>query len=134
NHTITDLLTRGDHLDEVWRESERGLDFVGKARFRDVIDIIVSQQRFIENMRGRTASFSTFSDATFDETAFEAQLTEDRMATMVAWYWILKLQARFISGDYKAAIAAARKAKALLWASGANIQLLAYHNYTALPL
>jgi hypothetical protein len=26
NHTITDLLLRGDHLDEVWRESERGLE------------------------------------------------------------------------------------------------------------
>ena len=63
NHTLTDLLLRGDHLDEVWRESERGLDFVRKAKFRDGIDTIVSQQRFIENMRGRTASFSTFSDA-----------------------------------------------------------------------
>jgi predicted ATPase/signal transduction histidine kinase/GAF domain-containing protein len=134
NHTITDLLTRGDHLDEVWRESERGLDFVRQARFRDVIDIIVTQQRFIENMRGRTANFSTFSDATFDEIAFEAQLTKDRMATMVAWYWILKLQARFISGDYKTAIAAARKAKALLWASDAHIQLLDYHYYSALTM
>ena len=51
---------------------------------------------------------------------------------MVAWYWILKLQARFISGDYEAAIAAARKAEALLWASDAHIQLLDYHYYSAL--
>jgi PAS domain S-box-containing protein len=134
NHTITDLLTRGDHLDGVWRESERGLDFVRKARFRDAIDIIVSQQRFIENMRGRSASFSTFSDALFDETAFEAQLTEERMATMVCWYWIFKLQARFLSSDYDAAIAAAGKAKALLWSSDAHIQLLDYHYYSALSI
>jgi PAS domain S-box-containing protein len=134
HHIVTDILARGDHLDEVWRESERGLDFVRKAKFRDVIDIIVAQQRFIENMRGRTAGFSTFSDAKFDETVFEAQLTEDRMATMVVWYWILKLQARFISGDYEAAIAAARKAKALLWASDANIQLLDYYYYGALAV
>jgi PAS domain S-box-containing protein len=134
NHAITDLLTRGDPLDEVWRESERGLDFVRKARFRDVVDIIVSQQRFIENMRGRTAGFSTFSDAHFDQTAFEAQLTEDRMATMVCWYWILKIQARFMSSDYEAAIAAAWKAKALLWSSDAHIQLLDYHYYSALAI
>ena len=134
NHTITDLLTRGDHLDEVWRESERGLDFVRKARFRDAIDIIVSQQRFIENMRGRSASFSTFNDALFDETAFEAQLTGERMATMVCWYWIIKLQARFLSSDYDAAIAAAEKAKALLWSSDAHIQLLDYHYYGALSI
>jgi PAS domain S-box-containing protein len=134
NHAITDLLARGDHLDEVWRESERGLDFVRKARDRNSIDVIVSQQRFIENMRGRTASFSTFSDATFDETAFEAQLTEDRTPTMVGWYWILKLQARFMSSDYEAAIAAAWKAKALLWASDAHIQLLDYYYYGALAV
>ena len=134
NHTITDLLARGDHLDEVWRELERCLDFVRQARFRDVVDVIVSQQRFIENMRGRTASFSTFSDAKFDETVFEAELTEDRMATMVAWYWILKLQARFFSGDYEVSMAAARKAKAMLWASDANIQLLDYYYYTALTV
>jgi PAS domain S-box-containing protein len=134
NHTITDRLTRGDPLDEIWRESERGLDFVRKARFRDVVDIIVAQQRFIENMRGRTAHFSTFSDEHFDEAAFEAQLTEDRMATMVCWYWIIKLQARFMSGDYEAAVAAAWKAKALLWSSDAHIQLLDYHYYSALAI
>ena len=55
-----------------------GLDFVRKARFRDVADVIVSQQRFIASMQGRTATFSTFSDAQFDEAAFEAQLTADR--------------------------------------------------------
>ena len=134
NHTVTDLLTRGDHLDEVWQESEHGLDFAHKAKFRDVVDIIVSQQRFIANMRGRTAHFSTFSDAMFDEEAFEAQLTAERMATMVCWYWILKVQARFMSGDYEAALVAARKAKALLWSTDAHIQLLDYHYYTALAM
>jgi predicted ATPase/signal transduction histidine kinase len=134
NHAITDLLTRGDPLDEVWRESERGMDFVRKAKFRDVVDIVVAQQRFIDNMRGRTAHFSTFSDARFDETAFEAELTEDRMATMICWYWIIKLQARFMSGDYEAAIAASGRAKALLWSSDAHIQLLDYHYYSALAI
>lgn len=88
------------------------------------VDAIGSQQRFIENMGGRTAHFSTSSDARFDETAFEAELTEDRIATMVCWYWILKLQARVMSGDFETAIAAARKAKAPLWSSEAHIQLV----------
>ena len=85
-------------------------------------------------MQGRTATFSTFSDAQFDETAFEAQLTGDRMPTMVCFYWILKLKARFLSGDYAEALAAADKAKALLWASAAHIQLLDYFYYTALTV
>ena len=57
--------------------SEMALDFARKAKFDDVADVIVSQQRFIATMQGRTATFSTFSDEQFDEAAFEAQLTAD---------------------------------------------------------
>ena len=53
---------------------------------------------------------------------------------MICWYWILKLKARFLSGDYAEALAAADKAKALLWASAAQIQLLDYFYYTALTV
>jgi PAS domain S-box-containing protein len=132
NHTVTDLLLQGRHLDEVWTETERGLEFATRAKFRDVVDVIIAQQRFIDAMRGHTEGFSTFSAAGFDETAFEAGLTEDRMSTMVCWYWIIKLQARYLSGDHAAALDAARKAEALLWSSDGHIQLLDYHFYTAL--
>jgi len=37
NHTVIDLLLRGDPLEEVWRESEAGLDFV--ERRRDDLDV-----------------------------------------------------------------------------------------------
>ena len=36
------------------------------------------------------------------------------MPFMICLYWILKLKARFLSGDYAEALAAADKAKALL--------------------
>ena len=74
----------------------------------------MSQQRFIATMQGRTATFSTFTDSQFDEATFEAQFTERRMPMMICWYWILKLKARFLSGDYAEALAAADKAKQLL--------------------
>jgi predicted ATPase/signal transduction histidine kinase len=131
-YIVTYPLLRGDRLDEVWRESEKCLDLVRKAKFRDYENRIASQQQFIQCMRGETSTFSTFSDAHFDEAAFEAQLTSDR--AMLCWYWILQLQARFISGDYQEAIAAAQKAKVLLWTSTGCIQLLDYHYYTALAV
>src|SRR5208283_1252174 len=90
DHSVTSLLLRSDPLDAVWCESERGLEFVRKARYDEVADVIVSQQRFIATMQGRTATFSTFRDAQFDEAAFEAQLTGKRMPTTVCFYWILK--------------------------------------------
>ncbi|PRX97550.1 ATP-binding sensor histidine kinase [Paraburkholderia sp. BL25I1N1] len=130
----TDLLLRNDPLDVVWRESEIALDFVRKAGFGDVVDIIVSQQRFIATMQGRTASLSTFNDAQFSEAAFEAQLTEDRMPMMICWYWILKLKARFLSGDYAEALVASSKARALLWAQAGRIETIDYFLYAALTV
>ena len=104
--SLIGLLLRNDPLDAVWRESEKSLDFARKAKFRRAVDLIVSQQRFIATMLGRTTTFSTFSDAQFDEATFEAQLTGEAMSLMIAWHWILKLKARFLAGDYAEALAA----------------------------
>jgi PAS domain S-box-containing protein len=131
---MTDLFVRNDPLDAMWRESEKSLNFVRKAGFPDIAAILVSQQRFIATMQGRTASFSTFNDAQFDEAAFEAQLTEDRMLPMISQYWILKLKARFLSGDYAEALAEAAKAKVLLQSIAGLILSLDYFYYTALTV
>jgi PAS domain S-box-containing protein len=134
NHLVTDLLLQGVDLEEVWRESQKGLEFVLKVGLHDTADVIVSQQRFILNMRGETAAFSSFNDAQFEEEEFEAQLTEDRMPHLICYYWILKLQARFISGDFDAAISAAQKAKPLLWSAEFLIESVNYHFYSALTI
>jgi PAS domain S-box-containing protein len=131
---IPDLLVRNDPLDAVWRESEMALEFVRKAGFADIADVIQSQQRFIAMMQGRPATFSTFSNAEFDEAMFEAQLTADRMAMTACFYWVVKLKARFLSGDYAEALTAADKAKGLLSAIAAQIQLLDYYYYAALTV
>ena len=129
---LTGLLLRNDPLDVVWRELEMALDFARKAKYIDGADMIGTLQRFIVSMQGRTTAFSTFSEAQFDEATFEAELTGDRIPLMVCWYWILKLKARYLSGDYVEAMAAAGKAKPLLSAVAAQIQLLDYFYYAAL--
>ena len=134
HQTITYLLTRNDPLDAVWREAEMALDFARKANFRDVVDLIVSQQRFIASMQGRDATFSAFSDERFDEAAFEAQLASVRTPTVNCLYWIRKLKARYLSGDYAEAQAAADKAKSLLWTSAVQLQLFDYYYYAALTV
>jgi PAS domain S-box-containing protein len=129
------LLLRNDPLDAVWRESEIALDFARTVvKHADWADVIVSKQRFIRTMQGRTTTFSTFSDAQFDEAAFEAGLTADRIPMMVDWYWILKLKARFLSNDYAAALEAAGKAKQLLVASVGQVSVLDYFYYAALTV
>jgi predicted ATPase len=131
---IAGLLLRNEPLDTVWRESKIALDFTQKTKYRDVVDIIRSQQRFIATMQGRSETFSTFNDAQFDEATFEAQMTGDRMSVMIFWYWLLKLKARFLAGEYAEALAAADKAKLHLSSSSALIQLLDYVYYSALTV
>ena len=128
------LLVQNVPLDTVWQELEKNLNFARKARFDDMVDALLSQQRFIAAMKYSTADFSTFSDAPFDEATFEARLITDHTPTMVCFYWILKLRARFLSGDFAAALAAAGNAKPLLFAATAQIQLLDYVYYTALAV
>ena len=72
---VKNLLLRNDPLDVAWRESEVGLDFALKAGYQAVADMIVSQQRFIAALQGRTVALSTFNDTRFDEAAFETHLT-----------------------------------------------------------
>jgi PAS domain S-box-containing protein len=127
HQAITYLLMRNDPLDAVWRESEMALDFARRAKFRDVVDLIVSQQRFIASLQGRDATFSTFKDV-------EAQLTTARTPTAISLHWIRELKAQYLSGDYSGAWAAADKAKVLLWKSTIQLQLLDYFFYTALTV
>ncbi len=133
-HLVTNLLIQGTQLDDVWRESESCLDFVRKGKYLDAADCIISQQQFIRNLRGQTATFSTFSDEIFDERSFEARLTEDRMTPLISRYWILKVQARFMSGDYRAGLAAAERAKQWQWSSEAFFHSLDYYYYAALTV
>jgi PAS domain S-box-containing protein len=134
SQTVVCLQARNEPLDVVWRECEKSLDFARTAKYGHAADVIRSQQRLIANMQGRTATFSTFSDGQFDEAAFEAQMMVGRTSTMICWYWILKLKARFLSCDYAAALAAADKARALLCASPGSIHLLDYYYYAALTV
>jgi predicted ATPase/transcriptional regulator with GAF, ATPase, and Fis domain len=129
--SVTYLLLRNDPLEAVWRESEMALDFARKVKSGHIVDVIRYQQRFIANMLGRTATFSSFSDAQFDETEFEAHM---RMPPLSFGYWKYKLMARYMSGDYVEALTAASKAKPLLSSGPSLANPLDYFYFSALTV
>src|SRR5262249_6088886 len=135
DQSVMGLLLRNDPLDAVWRESERGLEFARKSGYIHNADVFVSQQHFIATMQGRTATFSGDGDTEFDDAAFEAHLAEGGLSTTVCVHWILTLKARFLSGEFPEALAAADKAKLSLDALAAQmIGPLDYCYYTSLTL
>ncbi|RAZ91788.1 histidine kinase [Mesorhizobium hawassense] len=132
-HLNTYLLAVGDPLEEVQVEAERGFAFAEKMQFGFAMDSIAGQLGLIRTLRGLTPLFGSFDNGHFDELQLERQFRSNRdLAMAEGWYWIRKLQARFFSGDYDAALAAAANAQRLLWTTASFFEGAEYHFYGAL--
>ncbi|WNG54847.1 AAA family ATPase [Archangium gephyra] len=131
---VTDRLAVGHPLDEVYQESVARLAFVRKAGFPDAQHILHHLQRYVQQLRGFSNALGSLSGEDFDEDAFEAGLSPERMSTMRCFYWILKMRSRYLSGAYAEAREAGERALALSWAALVQIQLLDLHLYRALSL
>lgn len=133
SNLITNLLAAGEPLGDAQREAEAGLAFAESARFGFAIDRIAPQLGLIRTLRGATPLFGCLDDEQFNEHRFERQLSGLRMSVLPeCWYWIRKLQARFLTGDYKSAIEASLNAQRLLWATPSFFETVEAHFYGAL--
>jgi len=133
NTTITNMLAAGDPLDDVQREAETGLTFSEKARFGLVAYIISAQLGLVRTLRGLTPSFGCFDDDQFNEVRFEKHFTSDpALSPAESWYWIRKLQARFLACDYAAAADASARAQELAWTSVPHFETAEFRFYSAL--
>ena len=132
-HLIENLLAAGDPLVEAQREAENGLAFAQKMRFGLVSDIISLQLGLIRTLRGLTPKFGSFDDEQFNELWIERRSSENADFTPVeCLYWLRKLQARFLAGDYTSGINASLRAQSLLWTPRAALEVAEYHFYGAL--
>jgi PAS domain S-box-containing protein len=127
------FLFAGEPLHEVQSEAEHGLAFAEKARFGLVIDTIAPQLALVRTLRGLTLKFGCFDDNQFNELRTEYHLSNNSALVQAAcWYWVRKLQARYLAGDYATAMDAASKAQGLLWTSSSFSEEADYHFYAAL--
>ena len=130
---VTSLFARGVPLADVQIEAEAKLAFVKGAKFGLIVDIITAQLGLIRTLRGLTPVFGLFDEANFSERRFEAHLRQNAsLAIAACWYWIRKLQARFLAGDIEPAVSAAAAAEPLIWTTSGHIELAEYHFYAAL--
>lgn len=135
NNLITNLLASGDSLAEVQSEAEVGLERARNIPFGIVVAVITAQLGFVKTLRGLTTRFGSFDASDFDELQFEHYLSADPiLALPECWYWVRKLQARFLAGDYPAANQASLNAERLLWTSPSFFELAEYHFFSALTL
>jgi len=129
----SNLLAAGDPLVEVQREVEHGLGFVQKARFGFVVDLISPQLGLVRTLRGFTVKFGSFDDKQFDELRLERRFAGNpNLAPAEHGYWIRKLQALFMAGDYASAVEASSRAQKLVGAWQTAPEAAEHHYYGAL--
>ena len=133
NAMVTVLLAAGAPLREVQEQAEHALAFAQGARFGIMIDIISTQSAFVRTLRGLTAGLGSFDGEQYNESDMRRRFSARAgLAFPESWFWVRKLQASFLAGDYSAALDALSHAQGLMWASGSLFQLAEYHFYAAL--
>jgi len=132
NALITILLAAGDPLVEVQTEVEYRLAIAKKAGFDLSIDLMAIALALVRTLRGLAPVFGFLDSDDFKETQIERRFSETpNLVRAESRYWIRKLQARYIAGDYAAALTASAQAQALLWTS-VTFETAEYHFYGAL--
>src|SRR6266403_1610708 len=130
---VGNLLASGEQLADVQREAEDSLAFLRKVRFGLVVDIVTAQLALIRTLRGLSPKFGCLDDGDMDEPRMEHHLSSNPMLAIAAcWYWIRKLQARYLAGDQTAAMDASSKAQRLLWTSPSRWETAEFCFYGAL--
>ena len=128
-------LAGGHPLDQIEREAEEALEFV--RRFGFFLDRISAPLALVRMLRGKAAKFGSLDNDSFAERSFEERMTgQPGHAILECFYWIRKLQARFLAGDYLSAASAAAKAERCYatsaFASLFPVEKAEYHFYAAL--
>ncbi|HYI02288.1 serine/threonine-protein kinase PknK, partial [Hyalangium sp.] len=131
---VQNSLVMGRNLDEVYQETVASGEFLRKAAILDPQDTTTYFQRYVQQLRGYSLSFDTMSGEGFDEQAFEARLTPERMSSTRGWYWVIKLQSRFMCGAYPEALEAARRADELVWSMHGSMAVRELRIFRALTL
>jgi PAS domain S-box-containing protein len=109
---VSNLLAAGDPLAEVQREIERGLAFVQKIGFGYATDSMSPHLGLVRTLRGLTPKFGCFDDKQLDERRLESRFANNPdLGPAEFGYWLRKAQARFLAGDYEAAIEASSRAQ-----------------------
>lgn len=132
-HLTSNMIMAGDPLKEVQNEIEKSVATVRNRKVRFAAEAIAAQLAIVRSMRGLTRSFGCLDDQEFDELDIEQSLARSpELSPSEPVYWIRKLQARFLAGDYAAAVDARSKAEPKLWTIPTESLTAEFHFYGAL--
>jgi PAS domain S-box-containing protein len=134
NHLISTLLALGEALPEIHAETVRSLHFVETMNYPSIADIIMSQQRLVMALQGKTRRYSGIASDGFDEEAFAKRIASSQMSLSKFWYHTRQLQAAYLMEHLDEALEAGEAAQALSWSSPGHVEEAEFYFYQALTL
>ncbi|MWL87750.1 ATP-binding protein [Cupriavidus sp. SW-Y-13] len=133
NQIVSNMLASSMPLHEIRREIDLGLTFAREIGLRRVVDILLTQSGFIDTLNGRGRDFGEIIPIESRRREFEQRIAGDRSLSVAAFcYWVRKLQAKFLAGDYDAAWEARNHAAPLEWTAAYFPEVVDFHVYGAL--
>ena len=132
---IQNRLWSGQPLATLQREAEAYLEFAKNLKYARVVDIITVQLALFRTLRGNTRNFGSYDSADFHEAGFEEHLATHHSQGFPRFiYFVYKMRARYLAGDYAAVLSAAETAETLLWTGPAELVTAGYHLFCGLAL
>jgi len=125
-------LTRGDTLDAVFSEAERSLAFVRQAGYKDIEAVLVTQIRFIDNLRKAASHPFTGNGLQPSDLDDLIGSGRDRNSALVFWFWLYKAISHYLASEFRQASACIAEAQTLAWSAPGHIHLLDLHLFSAL--
>jgi len=112
--TVFEMSLKGDQLESVRRESQKYHDFMNKIKFFDNTHYFIVTQRFIACLLGEADEPASFGGSGFDEQGHVAVMEGLVDRVPLSWYYVNKMSAAYISGDYRSALSAGDKSASML--------------------
>ncbi|MGZ5198638.1 MAG: EAL domain-containing protein [Telluria sp.] len=122
----------GEPLDAIQQDVDARIDFARHTAYALSRRVLEAWRAYVRLLRGQTTHPLSFDAGDFDERQFEDSLEASFASPVHFVYFSLKLQARFLFGDYAHALQAAHKARSYYRFAFGSYQRSEFHFYEGL--
>lgn len=128
------LTIRGYILDDLIKIARDNLGFINRIKEKNSGLYVTAVLQMALCLKGHTKERGSFSDDTYNEYLHVRQMKEENNLTPLSVYYIFKMQALYIFGDYSSAFTMAKESERIIEASLAQAQLPEHYFYYSLTL
>lgn len=132
-HIVFNQLFMSEYLERVEEEIDKGLDFAGRVRFKDVEAALLTVRGLVRAMRRGNLPDSARPNE-LEHLANSHDARHSAMTPVVFWSWLFEGIAKYMHRDFVGAALCLERAAGLAWSTPAHIHVFDLHFFSALNL